>query len=176
MKYVLLMMSLLLAACASNKPPIEPPVWLEVPAVVTDAMCGRLRGEAISGDATIAIVQTTQPLVSIRSMQALGAMYNRAGNPSALSQSMSALQQPLPVRVTEQCRWRPITAVNPEAHDEMVLQLSAPFVNPFAPQEAGVLARLSLAGRDAQWYWVPMAQRKGTWLIGIVLPMDLHEG
>lgn len=176
MKYVLLT-TLLLAACAS-KPPIAPPVWTEVPAVVTDAMCGRLRGEAISGDATIAIVETTQPLVSQRSLQSLGAMYNRAGNPSAIMQSMASLQQPLPVRTTQQCRWKSIAAVNPDAHDEMVLQLSSPFVNPFAPQEAGVLARLSLAGRDAQWYWVPMAQRKGTgpWLIGMVLPMDMHEG
>ena len=174
---VFAMASLFLVAGCASKPPINPPTWTEVPAVVTDAMCGRLRGEAISGDATIAIVQTTQPLVSQRSLQSLGAMYNRAGNPSAIMQSMASLSQPLPVRITEQCHWKPITTINPDAHDEMVLQLSSPFVNPFAPQEAGVFARLSLAGRDAQWYWVPMAQRKGQgpWLIGMVLPMDLHE-
>lgn len=167
---------LLAAGCASQKPPIAAPKWSEVPAVVTDAMCGRLRGEAISGDSTIAIVETTQPLITARSMQALGAIYNRAGSPAALSQNMDSLINPLPVRVTQLCRWKPVAAIDPNAHDEMVLQLSPPFVNPFAPQEAGVLARLSLAGRDAQWYWVPMAQRNGVWLIGIVLPMDLHEG
>jgi hypothetical protein len=176
MKTVWMTTLLLLTACAS-KPPINPPTWSEVPAVVTDAMCGRLRGEAISADSTIAIVQTTQQLVTQRSIQALGAMYNRAGNPSAIVQSMGSLQQALPVRTTEQCRWMPVASLNPNAHDEMVLQLSSPFVNPFSPQEAGVFARLSLAGRDAQWYWVPMKQAKnGAWLIGMVLPMDLHEG
>ena len=136
-----------------------------------------LRSEAISSEATIDLVKTTQPLVTPSSIHSLGTIYASKGKSAAVADAIVAGQRRLPINITgSSCHWKPIETAEARSHDEMLLQLSAPFINPFAHSEAGLFARLTLGGHDAQWYWVPLAQRKGVWAIGFVLPMDLHEG
>ena len=173
-----LTVSLMMAGCASvPRKPTTPPDWTEIPPSIAEALCAKLRSEAISSEATIGMVKTTQPLVTPSSIHSLGTIYPAKGSSAVVADAVTAGQRRLPVNLTgSSCRWRAIETADTRSRDEMLLQLSAPFVNPFAPSEAGLFARLTLAGHDAQWYWVPLAQRKGVWAIGYVLPMDLHEG
>jgi hypothetical protein len=57
----------------------------------------------------------------------------------------------------------------------LVVELSAPFVNPFVRGESGLFARMSAGGQGSQWYWIPIAERNGQWAIGRVTPLELHE-
>lgn len=178
MKRIAVVLSLFLFGCASApRKPTTPPDWTEIPPSIAEALCAKLRSEAISSDATIDLVKTTQPLVTPSSIHSLGTIYPSKGSSAVLAAAVAASQQRLPISTSgASCHWRPIETSEARKHDEMLLQLSAPFVNPYAPGEAGLFARLTLGGHDAQWYWVPLAQRKGVWAIGFVLPMDLHEG
>jgi hypothetical protein len=165
--------------CTSQpKPPMTPPVWTAVPSAVVDAFCGKLRGEAMASDATQAIVKTTQPLVSGASLRSLAHLYNKDAELSVPAQLISASLQSLPLDFTNArtCTWMPIDKIDPVRHvDLMAVELSSPFVNPFARNEAGLFARLSLGGRESQWYWIPLAQRNGLWTIGNVFALDMHE-
>ncbi len=166
---------LLLAACASP-PPATAPDWQQLPPLISEAICGRLRAEAISTSNPILIVKTTEPIITGPSVRSVAHLYFKDTEASTLAAALST-GEPMPVLLGSSCAWEPIERLNARKHaDRLVLQLSKPFVNPFARSEAGVLARLSIGGHDAQWYWIPLAQRKGRWLIGTVLPMDLHEG
>jgi len=175
---IAVLLSLFLAGCASvPRQPTTAPDWTELPPSITEALCAKLRSEALSSEATIDLVKTTQPLVTPSSLQSLATIYPSKGKSAVVADAVVAGQRQLPINVGGgSCRWRPIDTMDAGSHDNHVLQLSAPFVNPFAPSEAGLFARLTLGGHDAQWYWVPLAQRKGVWAIGFVLPMDLHEG
>lgn len=177
MKRLAVLLSLLLLFACASAPPTTAPEWGELPPSIAESLCAKMRAEAVSSDATIAILKMTQPLVTPSSIHSLGTIYGGKGSAAIAADAVVAGQKRIPINLTgTTCRWKPIDVVDARVHDEMVLQLSAPFVNPFAKSEAGLFARLTLGGHDAQWYWVPLAQRKGVWAIGIVLPLDLHEG
>jgi hypothetical protein len=139
------------------------------------------RGEGVASEAPIAIVRTTQPIVSGQSIDALahgyGASFGGPAQAAALiNQKLKEMPVLLPTGGTSSCTFRPIEASEARrVTDVMLLQLSSPFVNPFARGESGLFARLSLGGHDASWYWVPVAERKGQWLVGSIIPLDLHE-
>jgi hypothetical protein len=175
---VLLIGSLLAISCAhAPAVPFTAPAWTEVPASVSEAMCGRLRNEAISPEGTIVLVRTTQPLVSASSMRSLGHAYTVETNGAAPAAVISPSLQPIPVNtIAGSCAWQLVDRLDPKTTvDTMVLQLSTPFINPFTRHEAGMLARFSIGGQASQWYWIPLGERKGQWAIGYILPLDMHE-
>jgi hypothetical protein len=167
---------LLLASCATSKPPAPLPVWTQVPGVVLDALCSRLQNEGMSPD-SILVVKTTQPLVSGPSLRSVAHIYSKDAEVGSLAQEITAATPPLPLDVANtHCQWKPIAKLDPLSHvDRMVVEVSPLIPNPFAKSEAGLMARMSIGGRDAQWYWIPLGERNGKWAIGIVLPMDMHE-
>lgn len=171
--------ALLLAACASQpKAPMLPPPWTTIPAAVVDAFCGKLHSEAMATDAPLAIVSTTQPLVTGTSLRSMAHLYGKDAELTPIAQAISASLQPMPLDIASahQCAWKPIDKVDPVRDvDVMAVELSSPFVNPFTRNEAGLFARLSLGGRDAQWYWIPLGVRNGVWAIGNVFAIDMHE-
>jgi hypothetical protein len=166
-------------SCASHQPPPKAPEWTSVPPAVLDAMCGRLKHEAMaSADAPVTIVATTQPLVSGGSLRSLAHLYGKDAEVSSLAQLINSVLQPLPLDIkdTHSCSWVSVKKLDPDAHhDMMVVELSSPFINPFTRGESGLFARLSLGGHDSQWYWIPLAERNGVWAIGIVLPTDMRD-
>jgi hypothetical protein len=132
----------------------------------------------MASDAPVTIVATTQPLVSGGSLRSLAHLYGKDGEVSSLAQLITSVLQPLPLDTTNahSCSWTPVKKLDPAAHhDVMVVELSAPFINPFTRGESGLFARLSLGGHDSQWYWIPLAERNGVWAIGIVLPTDMRD-
>jgi hypothetical protein len=181
LKRTLLSFALLAASCKSAPPPAVPPPWTELPPVISEAVCMRARSEAVGTEAPIAIVKTTQRIVNGQSIDALAHAYGVSfGGPAQaadlIARRLTELPVLLPMSGGGSCAFRPI-----DAHDQgrvtdvMLLQLSSPFVNPFTKRESGLFARLSVGGHDATWYWIPIAERKGLWLVGTVLPLDLHE-
>jgi hypothetical protein len=170
--------SLLLSGCSqAPKVPFTAPAWTEVPSSVSEAMCSRLRNEAVSPESTIVLVRSTQPLVSASSIRSLGHAYSAETNGAAPAAAISPTLQTLPIgTIAGSCSWQLMDRLDPKATvDTMVLQLSSPFVNPFNRHEAGMLARFSIGGQAPQWYWIPLGERKGQWAIGYIVPLDMHE-
>ena len=96
-----------------------------------------------------------------------------------MAQAINAALPPMKIDVegSTSCPWEPIDRIDPVAQAQTtVVELSGPFPNPFVRGEAGILVRLSVGGQYAQWYWVPLAERDGRLGIGIVMPLNLHEG
>jgi hypothetical protein len=172
------LIALLFASCATTPaPPTLPPTWTAVPGVVLDAFCAKLQREGISPETTV-VVGTTQPLVSGASLRSVAHLYGKDAEVGQFAQALNAAITPLPLALKDAagCKWKTIAKLDPIRNvDQMVVEMSAPIPNPFQRNEAGVLARMSLGGHDAQWYWVPLGQRNGVWAIGIVLPMDMRE-
>jgi hypothetical protein len=84
--------------------------------------------------------------------------------------SAAELNRTLPV-VSEgaTCRWRPIAASQLDAHrDELVIEISAPGIHPFAPKTGGLLVRASVGGEGASWYWITLFPASGRWVVGPV--------
>jgi len=170
-------MFLLLAACASAPPkPTLPPAWTQMPAAVLDTICAKLQEEGITID-NLAIAKTTQPIVTAASLRSVAHQYGKDADTSALAQIYTTAIQPMPLALNEsRCAWKPIAKLDPiRDHDQLVVEISAPIPNPFARNEAGILARMTLGGHDSQWYWIPLGQKNGQWGIGIVLPLDMHD-
>lgn len=168
-------LTLVCAGSCASAPPATLPDWTALPPGIVDAFCAKLRGEAISSEAAIAIVGTTEALVTPASLRGLAQAYGGGG--SAMPMSLGAESTPLPVTVPAgACTWKVVTAADlARRPDEMVVQLSNPIINPFSRSEAGVFARFSVGGADAQWYWIPLAERNGRWLVGSVVPLALRE-
>lgn len=165
-------------ACAS-KPPAKPPDWTSLPALVPEALCARIHSEAISREAPVSIVTTTQPLVTGTSILSLAHAYFKQ-TPIAIQAAdrIASTLEALPVNVPDKgsCIFQKVdSAEQRRGSDTLLLQLSSPFVNPFARNEAGLFARVSLGGHDSSWYWLPLAEREGEWFIGNVLLLDIHE-
>lgn len=178
----LVVCSLLLAASCATKPPAAPmeaPHWSEVPRTAIDAFCGRFHDEGISPQIFINVVRTTQPLVTSASLRGLAeaAFFSGKIDPAKVAAAVAAGDAPIPVVVPAggACSWR---AIDPSAQknaiDSMTLEISAPFVNPFARSSAGLLARLSLAGEGTTWYWLPLAQRGVQSAIGSPVPLGMR--
>ena len=165
-------------ACAST-PPTTAPDLKAVPSIVIDAMCTKLRNEGIaSGTATLLVVKTTQPIINGASLRSLAHSYGKDVDASAVAAAINSVvtKTPLDFRNTS-CTWQPVEKLDPVAYAQLtVIQFSAPFQNPFTKNESGVLVRMSVGNHDAQWYWIPLAERQGLLGIGLVMVMDMHEG
>jgi hypothetical protein len=170
----------LLSSCATTKkPPMKAPEWTSIPPLVTEALCARAHSEAIPTAAAIAVIRTTQPLITARAVNSLAHAYWKQTNLSVqVADELGRSVTQLPVTITNSgsCLFEALDASEKRRDsDELLLQVSSPFVNPFTRGEAGLFARISLGDREPSWYWVPLAERNGHWLIGGVMLLDLHE-
>ncbi|SRR5581483_2986260 len=167
----------LFAACASA-PPARPPQWSEIPAPILNALCAKLHSEGVSHESQISLLKTTRPLITANSIGGLGRAFGKQGDSAMMADVLNSSLQPLPLAVTQggNCNWRPVDRIDARRdHETLIVEVSAPFVNPFERGEAGLFARMSVGGQAPQWYWIPVAEHNGAWAIGMVLPLDLHE-
>jgi hypothetical protein len=132
----------------------------------------KLKGEGFIG--AVRVVTTTEPLITRESLLGLAeaADVKPRKDPQELAEAMAeAAPKELPIEIqpAEGCDMQPAASIRELKGDEMVLQFSAPFVNPFVRggAESGVFARLSLAGEAPQWYWVPLKVKDGKWFAGM---------
>jgi hypothetical protein len=161
--------TLLLFAAA---PP--PPKFTLVPSTVLDSMCDRLRDEGLG--TPVDVVRTSRPLVTRQSLQALAELGFKPQMDAALVEAAVATNAtPLPLGRNAACAWNPVSDSVPRSPDTMTLEVSAPFTLPFRRGGTGVLARLSLGGESASWYWIPLVNQDGKWLAGRSVALALHE-
>ena len=164
---------LLFAACATAPPP-SPPQFAVVPSSVLESMCARLHDEGIA--TAIDVVRTSRPLVTRASLQSLAEMAFKQRFDNAMVEAAFATNAtPLPLAKNAACAWNPVNDASRRSGDTMTLELSAPFAVPFRRGGTGVLARLSLGGESATWYWIPLVEQNGTWAAGHATPLALHE-
>ena len=164
-------------SCASPKPPMVAPVWTTVPPIVLEALCSKLKDEGVPSATSIAVVKMTQPLASGRAVAALANLSFKKKKGSAhAADDVSATMSRMPVSIPNGggCAYHPIDALDRERDaDMMVVQVSSPFVNPYAPNEAGVIAQYSLGGQASQWYWIPFGKRGDEWGVGLAMPLAM---
>lgn len=162
-------LALALASCATAPPPpLTAPE--SVPPAVLEALCGRLRIDAIASTAPLAIVSETRPLATQQSMTALAITARGRVASGRIAASAVEANRVLPLAVHNgQCTWRPVAAAELDRYrDEMLVELSAPAVNPFDPRQAGLFARVTVGGEGASWYWISLAPYGGQWAVGPV--------
>jgi len=167
-----LLFVLLLTACAasSNNPPLVAPQWDAVPPPVLDALCARLQMDAIATSGALAVIDTTQPLATAQSFSALSVMAVGPVKSDRLVTSAAEANRTIPLMTTgTACEWRPIRAADRAQHrDEVIVELSAPAINPFSRKQAGLFARASLEGATPSWYWIALVPQGDRWAIGSV--------
>jgi hypothetical protein len=168
----------LLAGCAS-RPQLEPaPEWDAVPAAVISALCERLKIDSVAHQGDLAIVRTTQPIVSAAALAGLARRNMKSANLILLAEEASAQQKTIPLLIPQNgCAWQPVDYLDRVKHrDVMVVELSSPIRNPFA-REAGMFARVSLGGTTASWYWIPFRRSTSMndWLLDRVAPLGVWE-
>jgi hypothetical protein len=161
---------LLLAACASTPPPA--PAWTSVPRSVLDGFCSEIRAEGLAGEGPVAVVRTSRPLVTASTVAALAEIsFHPVADTTSIAQQINASMTPLPVEIPAgNCTWQAVDAGR-VARDTMAVELSAPFVNPFARNEAGSLARMSVGGEGATWYWIRLVRHNDQWIFSGVSPL-----
>ena len=141
-------------------------------------MCVRLHDEGFAPEQTIDVVTTTRPLVTPHSLEALAQMqfYKGRIKKEVLEAAVASNDDPLPIgKGKAGCVWHGVAADAPHRNDTVLLELSAPFLNPFGRGGEGLFARLSLAGDAATWYWIPIVNRNGIWLAGQPMLVGLHD-
>ncbi len=149
------------AACASAcvsapQPTALPPA---IPSSIVEVMCGRMRSEGMSSLVTPAVIAALADVAFYRGKPVTPVMPNASMRvePASCSRVM-------------------IEAVNPRRDvDAMVLQFSSPFSNPYTRHQIGVIARLSLGDDSPTWYWIPIADRNGSWGPGSPLMLAVHD-
>lgn len=161
-------------------PDVLAPDWSVIPPGLTETLCMRLRMDAIA-TGNVTIVKTTQPLATPHTVAALANIAKRRRKTRAMADSGNAaiVNRVIPVSLptgTGSCSWTPIEVRDMARHsDEMIVEVSSPLPNPYEAGEAGVFARVSLAGENASWYWVPLIPQVTpagtTWATG--LPVSL---
>ena len=157
--------TLLLTACASSPPGPGTPDWDAIPPGVAEALCLRLQRDAFA-TGNVTIVKVTQPLATPESMAAVQHVTKRGSR----GEPLPILNRAIPVLLSGgNCVWNPIDVRDIPAHgDEMVVELSAPVVNPWKQKEAGMFARVSLAGQHQSWYWIPLLRQGDNWASGFI--------
>lgn len=158
---------LVFAAACSSAPPPPPavPEWDVIPAGVSEALCARLKMDAIA-TGSLPIVRVTQPLVTPENIAALAGVSRRA-RPD-LSAGMPP-NRALPVTIGRGCAWVPIDVRDMPKHpDEMIVELSAPIANPYTRGEAGLFVRVSLGDQHPSWYWIRLVRVGEGWSAGFV--------
>lgn len=166
---------LFVAACATKPEPIAV-APSDVPPSALDSICARARHEGITGE--VDVVKTTEPLITRESIVALAdaAAYQGKDDPARIAAALTAKTQKLTVPISRKgCDFRVVDTVDDARNDTMVLQISAPILNPFVRGTAGFFARLSLGNEAAQWYWVPVSIREGTWYAGTPIILALRD-
>jgi hypothetical protein len=157
----------LLTACATQPAPtLTAPD--AVPAAALDALCARLRMDAIASTAPLTIVRTTRPLATQPSMTALAMIARGRVKGGRIGLSAQEANRELPLQTAgTSCTWRPIRVADMAAHhDEMLVEVSAPAINPFAPKHGGLFARVTVGGEGASWYWVALVPHGDQWAVG----------
>jgi hypothetical protein len=132
------------------------PQWDMIPAGVVEAVCQRLQRDAIA-TGPLTIVKTTQALVTAESVAAIA-----AATPGTPGRPMGGqiVQRTIPLQFAESaCSWRQVDSRLSQRSDEMVVELSSPFTNPYLPTEAGLFARVVLGTEHQSWYWVSLVPR-----------------
>jgi hypothetical protein len=175
-RFAVLFAAVLLSSCASA-PPAQMPNWTTIPRAVLDSFCGEAHAQGLGRETPINVVKTTQP-VSPAAITALGERSMLALHNSAdVSQQLNAALPSLPVEVpADGCPWNPTAKLDARRDaDVMVVQITAPFVNPFDRREAGLLLRLSLGGQSGLWFWLPVAQRGERWVAGRLMPLGAQD-
>jgi hypothetical protein len=165
---LLLTAYLFLTACASRPPaPTVGPQWDVVPARVVEALCSRLKMDAIATGRT-AIVKVTQPLVTAQNLSALAGSTTPRGAKRRAAAAVA--NRAIPIELGRgPCSWEPIDVRDIDKHsDAMLVELSAPILHPFNTHEAGVLARVSLNNEHQSLYWISMVPRGDQWGIRFV--------
>lgn len=164
---------ILLTACASSPPP--PPHFTELPESALEVMCARFHAEGMTSE--LRVVKETQALATPASLQALSEVSNRSTTipPDIVRTIVNTPLLPLEMP-SKSCAARFITAADiGRASDVMILQFSSPFANPFARNQTGVLARLSLGSEVSTWYWVPLMNQNDRWLAGTPSALSVIE-
>lgn len=159
------------AGCASAPPAaLVSPEWDAVPAGVIDVVCTRLRDDAITA---VSVVKTSQRIATPQALAVLGVSYGKRTTNDRMTEALASGQRELPVQTTSSvCAVTPIDRMDGRLHaDAMILELSSPLANPFARNEAGLFARVSLGGQHASWYWIPLGKTGGIWMAGQALPL-----
>lgn len=161
---------LLLAACATAPPAaLVSPEWDAIPSGVIDIICTRLRDDAITA---VSVVRTSQRIATPQALAVLGDSYGKRTTNDRMAEALASGQKSVPVQTTSSvCAVTPIDRMDHRLHDAMILELSSPLANPFARNEAGLFARVSLGGQHASWYWIPLGKTGGTWMAGQALPL-----
>ena len=160
--------SLLIVSCASAPAPAVPsaPDWDEVPLEVVEALCSRLKMDAIA-TGRLTIVSVTQPLATARSLAAV-----RAATPGKLEPSGGTARvehRAIPMTLAgSSCQWRPVASRAAAGADEMVVELSAPLANPYLAREAGLFVRVGLGNQHESWYWISLMTNGRIWGVRFV--------
>lgn len=141
-----------------------------VPSGVIDVVCTRLRDDAISN---VAVVKTTQRIATPQALATLGTSYGSQTTNERMTAALASGQKMVPVETTSVvCTVTPIERLDGRVHaDAMILELSPPLANPYARNEAGLFARVSLGGQHAAWYWIPLGRAGNQWMVGQALPL-----
>lgn len=140
-------------------------------------MCMRIHDEGIARETMVNVMATTRPLVTEQSLQALmeAAFYQGRIDRRAVEDAYASNKNALKVPSSAACAFN---AVDPRSHrsgDTMTLELSSPFIAPMRKGGPGMLARLSLGGESATWYWIPLKNQNGSWTAGTAMPLGMHE-
>jgi hypothetical protein len=170
--------ALVAASCATAPPAAKTPDWPQVPPIIAEAICVKLRAEGIGSETPLMLVNQTQPIITANAIASLGRLFFKRGqglgDPVRLAANAISGQQMIPVSATGTCAWQVVSTTESNRYqDTMVVQVSVPFVNPYAKGESGLFARLLVAGGNAQWYWVPTAWQGNQWRIGRVMSLDV---
>ena len=162
-KCIVAALALFLGGCATKAPPVTTPDWQAVPPQVIEGLCRRLQDDAIA-TGTLAIVQVTQPLATAESLSAL-AQVSAGTMPKGKIEPI--VNRVIPLQTSPgSCTWEPIDIREAKRRtDAMIVEVSSPLVNPFDQHEAGVFARVSLAGASDSWYWVSMVPVPQGWTV-----------
>jgi hypothetical protein len=159
---------LLLGACASKPAaPVVAPQWDVLPARVVEALCVRLKMDAITTGRTT-IVKVTQPLITAQSLAALAGSTTPRG--AKRRAAAAVINRAIPIELARgSCSWDPIDVRDVDRHpDAMLVELSAPILHPYNSHEAGVIARVSLGNEHQSLYWISMVPRGNDWAIRFV--------
>lgn len=141
-----------------------------VPRAAVETMCNRMHAEGMTGE--LRVVKNSQPLITPASVDGIAeAMFYRGKSVAPITAAVK-----VPVETEGSCTTRAIDALDARRDaDVMVLQFSSPFANPFARGQLGVIARLSLGNEAATWYWIPIAERNGTWGAGASIMLAVRD-
>lgn len=167
MRNLIVIVFLLLTACAS-KPPLAAPQWDAVPPHITDALCARLKMDAIA-TGSISIVPVTQPLVTPESLSRLSATSTKIGSREV---TIPAVNRAIPIALGKACEWKKVDAANIKKYsDERIVELSYPILNAGA-REVGMFARVTLGGDLPDWYWLALAPAEDQWLVRFIFVLS----